>query len=136
MNDRYYNILSQLAAYSFKSCYVCLINPYTCFANKHCKHPQGSHCTYSLKLSCYVCLINPPYIALLTNTVSTQAMHNFHVFMSLHIAICLAAMCATASHQEHLCHHFGLSGTVFSITQVVSYSNETPGRMANSMDTM
>ena len=40
------------------------------------------------------------------------------VFMLLLIAICLAVIHVIASHQEHLRHHFGLSGTVFPATYV------------------
>ena len=47
---------------------------------------------------------------------ANQVTNYLHVFISLLIAICLAVVPIIPLYQEHLCHHFGLSGTVFPAT--------------------
>ena len=47
---------------------------------------------------------------------ANQVMNNFHVFISLLTAICLAVIHIVASHQEHLDHFFGLLGAVLLTT--------------------
>ena len=63
-------------------------------------------------------------------------MSYFHIilFIFLLIVICLAVTHIIVLHQEYLYHCFGLSDAIFPSTQVVSHSNQTSGRIANSVD--
>ena len=49
---------------------------------------------------------------------ANQVMNYFYVFILLLMAICLAVIHAIASHQQHLCHRFLLSGTIFLLCRL------------------
>ena len=67
---------------------------------------------YNFK-SCYICFVNPPY-ACFANSKPIDELFPCVYFAAT--AICLATVHVMASHQEHLCHHFGLLGAVLPAT--------------------